>query len=143
MLEFNTWVIVFVPTIMVLLIILAAVVLWRRFASGYWKELWRQPFNNFEARVSEWEALWGFGGGLPLATISAGTWRADGCPTIAQCEPNQSVASHNQEFGSGILISILREQRGGGTCDRLAWRVVPPPLTISTAFPSADGLPVE
>src|SRR5215470_2421146 len=57
----------------------------------------------------------------------------------------KSVGSIAQplEFGSGILISILREQRGGGTYDRLAWRVVPPPLTISTAFLSADGLPVE
>src|SRR5262249_43075322 len=79
------------------------------------------PLNNCEARVSEWEALSGLGRtGLPLATIipTSARWLPYHSPVRAK-----SVGSIAQpsEFGSGILVSILREQRGGGTGHNAWW----------------------
>jgi hypothetical protein len=53
-------------------------------------------------------------GGLPLATIIPTSARWLIYNNLARAKPVGSIAQRT-EFGSGILILILREQRGGGT----------------------------
>ena len=68
--------------------------------------------NNFSSlRVSEWEAE---GAVLPLATIIPTSARWLIYNNLVRAKSVGSIARRT-EFGSGILMSILREQRGGGT----------------------------
>ena len=56
-------------------------------------------------------------GSLPLATIIPTSARWLIYNNLVRAKPVGSIAQR-PEFRSGILMSILREQRGGGTCDR-------------------------
>src|SRR5215472_12300244 len=92
------------------------------------------PASNIGYRtseaVSEREALSRAEEGWPPSTSAR--WLIYN--NLVRAKPVGSIAQRT-EFGSGILILILREQRDGGTGHNAWWvSVVPPPQTISTTL---------